>query len=77
MPINQQIKEGKLDPKTGANRAFECALRELRLANREDALTDVVAKKVVEVGATITSDPEKIAKAAINRLAYLTYVKLR
>jgi hypothetical protein len=32
------------------------------LANREDGLTDVVAKKVGEVGATITSDPEKMPK---------------
>jgi hypothetical protein len=70
MPINQMIREGKLDPKTGAvlNRAYEHVLRELGLVNREDALTNVVAEKVVEVGATGTSDPDEIAKAVIKRL---------
>jgi hypothetical protein len=70
MPINQMIREGKLDPEIGAvlNRAFEHVLRELRLVNREDALTDVVAEKVIEVGATGTSDPDEIAKVVIKRL---------
>jgi hypothetical protein len=70
MPINQLIKEGKLDPETGAvlNRAFERALRELGLVNRKDAVTDVIAEKVIEIGATDTADPDEIAKAVIKRL---------
>ena len=70
MPIDQVIKEGKLDPESGAvlNRAYEHVLQELGLVNRKDAVTAVVAEKVVEVGATGTSDPEEIAKAAIKRL---------
>jgi hypothetical protein len=43
-------------------------LQELGLVNRKNAVTAVVAEKVVEVGATGTSDPEEIAKAAIKRL---------
>jgi len=70
MPINQLIKDGKVDAETGAvlTRAFECVLRELGLVNGKDAVTDIVAEKVVEVGATSTSDPDEIAKAAIKRL---------
>ena len=70
MPIDQVIKEGKLDPESGAvlNRAYEHVLQELGLVNRKDAVTAVVAEKVVEVGATGASDPEEIAKAAIKRL---------
>jgi hypothetical protein len=70
MPINQLIKEGKLDRDTGAvlNCAYEHVLRELGLVNREDALTNIVAEKVIEVGATARSDPTEIAKAAIKIL---------
>ena len=70
MPIDQVIKEGKLDPESGAvlNRAYEHVLQELGLVNWKNAVTAVVAEKVVEVGATGTSDPEEIAKAAIKRL---------
>jgi hypothetical protein len=70
MPINQLIKDGKVDAETGAvlNRAFERALRELGLVNGKDAVIDIVAEKVVEVGATGTKDPDEIARAAIKRL---------
>jgi hypothetical protein len=69
MPINQHIREGKIDAIKGAvlNRAFEYALRELGLVDRADALTNIVAEKIIEVGATGT-DPQEIARAAIKRL---------
>ena len=70
MPINQLIKEGKIDATKAArlNHAFEHALRELGLVDRADALTNIVAEKIIEVGATAVSDPEEIARAAIKRL---------
>jgi hypothetical protein len=70
MPINQLIREGKIDATKGAelNRAFEYALRELGLVDRADALTNIVAEKIIEVGATAVTDPEEIARAAIKRL---------
>ena len=69
MPINQWIKH-RLDAEKIAvlNRAFEFALRELGLVDRRDALTDIVATKIIEVGAASVSGPEEIAKAAIKRL---------
>jgi hypothetical protein len=70
MPINQLIREGKIDATKGAqlNRAFEYALRELGLVDRADALTNIVAEKIIEVGATAIADPEEIARAAVKRL---------
>jgi hypothetical protein len=71
MPINQLIREGKIDATKGANlyRAFEYALRELGLVDRADALTNIVAEKIIEVGATAATDPEEIARAAIRSLS--------
>ena len=70
MPINQLIREGRIDTIKGAmlNRAFEYALRELGLVDRADALTKIVAEKLIEVGATAGTEPLEIARAAIKRL---------
>ena len=38
------------------------------MVDRADALTDIVAGKIVEVGATTITDPVEIARAAIKRL---------
>jgi len=70
MPLNQLMREGKIDSTKGAelNSAFEYALRELGLVDRADALTNIVAEKIIEVGATAVTDPEEMARAAIKRL---------
>jgi len=70
MPINQLIKQGNIgaDKVEVLNRAFEYALRELGLVDRPDALTKIVAGKIIEVDATGMTDPEEIARAAIKRL---------
>jgi hypothetical protein len=70
MPINRLIKDREIEAERAAilNRAFEYALRELGLVDRADALTGIVAERVVEVSATGISDPEEIARAAIRRL---------
>ena len=74
MPINQWIKHSRLGAEEVAvlNRAFEYALRELGLVDRADALTDIVAGKIIEVGATTVTDPVEIARAAIKRLGRLS-----
>ena len=70
MPIDQLVREGKIDATkaTELNRAFEYALRELGLVDRADALTKIVAEKIIEVSATAGTHPEEIARAAIKRL---------
>ncbi len=70
MAINRLLEKRKFSAQTVAvlNRAFAIALAELRLANRADAITEVVAEKVIEAGAIGEGDPEAIAKEAIRRL---------
>ena len=69
MPINRLLKNGRFNAEKVAvlNRAFAFALRELDLVDRADALTDIVAEKIIEAG-MIGGDPEAIAKEAIKRL---------
>jgi hypothetical protein len=69
MAINEWIKKSNIDAEKAAvlNRAFEYALEELGLVDRDDALTDIVAEKIIEIGATGAGDPKKIATAAIKR----------
>jgi hypothetical protein len=64
------VSQNRIDAEKAAvlKRAFEYALEELGLVNRDDALTDIVAEKMIEVGATRTSNYEEIARAAIKRL---------
>jgi hypothetical protein len=70
MPINQLIKHSNLSTEKAAvlRLAFENALRDLRLVDRTDALTEVVAEKIFEVSATGISDPQELARAVIKRL---------
>ena len=50
------------------NLAFRQALRSLHLVERNDPLTEVVAKKVIEIGATGIRDAAEIAKIAVGQL---------
>ncbi len=70
MPINRMFKDGKVsaDKVAVLNRAFAFALRELDLVDRADALTDLVAEKIIEAGMVSSGDPEAIAREAIKRL---------
>jgi hypothetical protein len=49
------------------NRAFTFALRSLSLVDRNDPVTELVAKKIIEISATV-ADPAELANAAIKRL---------
>ncbi len=66
MPINRLLN-GKLDPKEieRLNRAYTCALRSLSLVDRNDPLTEMLARKIIEIGATGMIDPEKISEIAV------------
>jgi hypothetical protein len=69
MPINRLLKDSKLKPDEIKilNRAFEETLRALSLTDRNDPLTEMLARKIIEIGAT-ESDPVKISEIAIKRL---------
>ena len=48
--------------------AYEGALTDLGFADREDPLTELIAKSIVNVTATGERDPEKIKERALNAL---------
>ena len=48
--------------------AYEQTLRALGLSDRNDPLTEIVAKKIIEIGQTGIRDPVQISKQAILNL---------
>jgi hypothetical protein len=69
MPINRLLESSKLTPEEieRLNHAFTFALRLLSLVDRNDPLTEMVVRYVIEIGATVL-DPAEIAKAAIKKV---------
>jgi len=48
--------------------AYEAALKALDLADRTDPLTEIVARKIIEIGQTGVRDPLQISKLAVKAL---------
>ena len=48
--------------------AYETALKALDLADRTDPLTEIVARKIIEIGQTGVRDPLQISKLAVKAL---------
>jgi len=53
------------------NRAYRDVLRSLHLVDRNDPIAEIVAKTVIEIGATGVREPSEISKIAVKRLAQL------
>jgi len=51
--------------------AFNLALRELHLVDRNDPCCEMVARNVIEIGADGTRDPQEIASRAVKRIGVL------
>ncbi|WGR90935.1 hypothetical protein MTX26_09740 [Bradyrhizobium sp. ISRA443] len=70
MPINRMLKTGKYTPEEIEilNKAFDLALRSMGLVDRNDPLCEMVARKVIEAGATGMSEPKEIADTAVARI---------
>ena len=67
MPINRLLKDGQHTPEQIEllNNAFNQALSLLSVADRDDPLCEMVARTVIEVSATGTRKPRKIAEVAV------------
>jgi hypothetical protein len=67
MPINRLLKDGHHTPEQIEllNNAFNHALSLLSVADRDDSLCEMVARTVIEVGATGNRKPRKIAEVAV------------
>jgi len=48
--------------------AYEDALRILKLTDRADPMTEIVAKRIIEIGQTGVRDPAKLCALAIEGL---------
>ena len=73
MPIRRLLAGSKLatDEIDILTRAFDEALRSLSLVDRNDPLTEMIAQKVIEIGATTIRDPAEIAKTVVKKLGIL------
>lgn len=49
-------------------RAYEGALVALRLTDRQDPFTEIVAKKIIEIAETGERDPDRLRERALEEL---------
>jgi len=70
MPISRLLKDSKLGPEEveGLKLAYHQALRLLCLVDRNDPVAEIVAMKIIEIGATGVRDPGEISKLAVEQL---------
>jgi hypothetical protein len=71
MPINRLLQNSKLEPaeREVLHLAFIRALRLLHLKDRNDPICEIVARKIIEIGATCAGDPVVISEIAARQLA--------
>jgi hypothetical protein len=69
MPINRLLKDSKLPPDDieRLRQAYTFTLHSLNLVDRNDPVTEIVARKVIQIGASV-HDPVEIAEETIKRL---------
>jgi hypothetical protein len=70
MPINRMFRNGKIKAEEveRLNLAFTFTLRCLSLVDRGDPVCEIVARKVIDIDAAGTHEPEEIAKLAVTQL---------
>ena len=69
MPINRLLKDKRTPEEIALlNNAFNHALNLLGVVDRNDSLCDMVARNVIEVGATGICEPREIAQMAVVRI---------
>ena len=71
MPIARLLQNSNLRPaeREILNLAFIRALRLLHLVDRNDPVCEIVARKIIEIGANGASDPVAISEMAARQLA--------
>jgi hypothetical protein len=70
--INRRLRAGKikLEEVERLNRAFAVTLHRLNLVDRGDPVCEIVARRVIDIDAAGTHDPEEIAKLAVKQLGF-------
>jgi hypothetical protein len=71
MPIHRLLENHAFGPDEIAilTSAFDSALRKLRLADRADPATEVVAKKIIELARQGERDPVRLSDHAVRALS--------
>jgi hypothetical protein len=70
MPIRRLIEQDAFDPEAIAAMAaaFEATLAELRLVDRSDAMTEMVAKRIIQFAQEGERDPIRLRELALKSL---------
>jgi hypothetical protein len=70
MAIYRLLKNGSLEPKEigRITDAYEQALHILCVKDRDDPLTEMIAKKIIKIAQTGVDDPAQISALAIKEL---------
>jgi hypothetical protein len=70
MPIDHLLQNSELEPavQETLRLAFKRSLRLLGLVDRNDPVCEIVACKIIEIGATGASDPVAISEIAVRQL---------
>jgi len=70
MPINRMIAQGSFDrPQIQRlQTAYEITLKALCLVDRNDPLTELVARKIIQIGEIGIDDPAQLSARAIKEL---------
>ena len=70
MAIYRIFQNSPLGPEeiTRLSTAYEQALRTIGVQDRNDPLTELIARKIIEIGQTGLQDPAKICVRAIEEL---------
>ncbi len=67
MAINRLIASSGFETEV-LNRALAYTLRKIGLVDRNDPITEMIARKVIEIGHTGIHDPVQISKIAVSQL---------
>jgi hypothetical protein len=70
MAIDRHLRKASFDEATAARlrEAYEAALTKLRLVDRRDPLTELVAGKIIEVFRAGEREPSKLCARALREL---------
>jgi hypothetical protein len=70
MAIHRLLQNAPLGPEEIAvlTEAYEATLRKLGLVDRSDPITQLIAKKIIEIGQRGIRDPEQISALTIKEL---------
>ena len=70
MAIYRLLQNSPMGPEEIAvlTEAYELTLKELDLVDRSDPITQIVAKKIIEVGQRGVCDPEQLSSLALKEL---------